>query len=226
MMVAKKYFFFQKLRWLKSQGVLRWNKIRLYLRSSRQSTRHTAQTIALVDCGAHTGAALRALQFHRAFTAIYAFEPNPKLFPILKANTAKLAKSYMLRLYDAAVWVHSDGVDLYLGDPDSSTLLPGKAPNPGSQIPIDYRNPIRVKSVAFSDWIRTTFQRGDIVIVKMDVEGAEYAVLDQMLQEDTLQYIEELYVEWHADRIASVPQDVHVRIKSAVADRTKLRAWQ
>jgi len=181
--------------------------------------------IALVDCGAHIGSSIKVLQFRRAFTSIYAFEPNPVLFPVLQANLSSLANLYELHLYDAAVWIHSTGVDLYLGHPESSTLIPGKRAHPRYGVPIDYQRPVHVKSIGLSQWIHATFGIGDTVILKMDIEGAEYEVLDQMLQEDTLRYIDELYVEWHVDRLLSISQDVHARIKREVANRTALRPW-
>jgi FkbM family methyltransferase len=53
----------------------------------------------------------------------------------------------------------------------------------------------RVRCFDFSRW----FAAHGPAVVKMDVEGAEYTILDRMLKDGTDKLIEELVVEWHGD---------------------------
>ncbi len=48
----------------------------------------------------------------------------------------------------------------------------------------------------FSAWLATL--PGDVV-VKMDIEGSEYELLDRMLEDGTAGKVKELLVEWHGD---------------------------
>ena len=37
----------------------------------------------------------------------------------------------------------------------------------------------------------------DKLIIKMDIEGSEFDVLERLIETDTLKYITEIYIEWH-----------------------------
>ena len=56
---------------------------------------------------------------------------------------------------------------------------------------------ITVDSVDLSSWIVSNFSREDHIILKMDIEGAEYEILKKMFVDDTIKYINELWIEWH-----------------------------
>jgi hypothetical protein len=52
----------------------------------------------------------------------------------------------------------------------------------------------------FSRWLsdlRTSHPRPDVIVVKMDIEGAEVPVLQKMIEDGTDALIDELLVEWH-----------------------------
>ena len=65
---------------------------------------------------------------------------------------------------------------------------------------IDYSNPVAVECVDFSDWLKNHFNRNDYIIVKMDVEGAEYAILSKMIRDDTIDFVNEFYIEFHTGK--------------------------
>lgn len=48
----------------------------------------------------------------------------------------------------------------------------------------------------FSSWLR---ELAEPVVLKMDVEGAEYDLLEQIIDDGADVFIEELVVEWHDD---------------------------
>ena len=41
----------------------------------------------------------------------------------------------------------------------------------------------------------------------MDIEGAEYEVLKKMIGEDTINYVDKLYVEFHGKRVFKTRED-------------------
>ena len=49
----------------------------------------------------------------------------------------------------------------------------------------------------FSSFIKEKFNEKDLIVVKMDIEGAEYPVLEKMITDDSLKFIKHLFVEWH-----------------------------
>jgi len=54
-----------------------------------------------------------------------------------------------------------------------------------------------VECIDFSRWVLDNFKEDDHIIVKMDIEGAEFRVLVKMIHDGSINYINELYVEWH-----------------------------
>ena len=48
-----------------------------------------------------------------------------------------------------------------------------------------------------SDFISENFSVDDYVILKLDVEGAEYSILKNLLDKNKMSYINEIYLEWH-----------------------------
>jgi FkbM family methyltransferase len=55
-----------------------------------------------------------------------------------------------------------------------------------------------VPSINFSDFLARNFRPEDTVIVRCDIEGAEYEVLKSLIVAGTARLIDYLDVEWHA----------------------------
>jgi FkbM family methyltransferase len=60
-----------------------------------------------------------------------------------------------------------------------------------------FKNSHNVECFDFSNFILKNFSKDDFIVVKLDIEGAEYPVLEKMIKDDSLSYINVLYVEWH-----------------------------
>lgn len=54
-----------------------------------------------------------------------------------------------------------------------------------------------VECVDLSNWIRSNFSKDDFIVLKLDIEGGEFDVLEHMAQTDTFSLINVLIVEWH-----------------------------
>ena len=54
-----------------------------------------------------------------------------------------------------------------------------------------------VQVIDFPTWLATNFKAEDIVVIKMDVEGAEFDILAKMLQTDLVSLIDLLLLECH-----------------------------
>ena len=57
-------------------------------------------------------------------------------------------------------------------------------------------NPRTVKTINFSDFL-LNFDEDDYIVVKLDIEGAEYEVIESILDSGTITRINELFIEWH-----------------------------
>lgn len=141
-----------------------------------------------IDCGAYNGNSVR--KFSSSFNdfEIFSFEPNSLL-----AHHHKNLKSTLIQ---SAVWIKNEFVDFYIDekDFDGSSVYSHK-------INIVGNKKIKVPAVDFSQWVRKEFQKNDFIVLKMDIEGAEYEVLTKMIKDGTIEYINELFIEFHWDRI-------------------------
>lgn len=54
-----------------------------------------------------------------------------------------------------------------------------------------------VGCIDFAQWLQTNVSATDTVIVKMDIEGSEYGILDKLIDTGAIYLIDHLFVEWH-----------------------------
>jgi len=146
-----------------------------------------------IDGGAHLGETILHLEKSKLYSKhhweIFSFEANPNLIPYIpkRPNVVVLSK---------AIWIDDNGIDFYLAKhTESSSILKNKKTGELSKIPI------RVESVDFGQWLKRNFNQKDFILVKFDIEGAEYEVLNKMLLDGTIRFIDELYIEFHNTRV-------------------------
>lgn len=144
-----------------------------------------------IDCGAHLGKV--SLEFNKKNSnyEFFLFEVNPELLP----NLRKICKSNNnFKLIEKAVWIFDGKLSFYFGkNPKGSSILSKK-------INLDNRN-IEVDCLDFSKWIIDNFHKDDYIYMKCDIEGAEFDVLEKMIDTGAIDYIDELKVEFHLGKI-------------------------
>ncbi len=148
-----------------------------------------------IDCGAHCGESiLTAKQRFGINTHVISFEPIPylanQLTEIHKDNDT-------VQIVNACVWINDEIEKIYVSTQitDGSSLLGSKVND------LDEKVYIEVPCVDLSKWIQETFTSNDYVILKLDIEGAEYEVLNKMIEDGSIKLIKELWGEHHIDRM-------------------------
>jgi FkbM family methyltransferase len=125
---------------------------------------------------------------------IYAFEPNP----VLENQSIINAKKNKYYFKPWAAWIYDGKIDMAIDGtktPMGSTVMPSK-------VAIWDKFPhVRVECFNFSKWLADNFTPDDQVIIKMDIEGAEYPVLKKMIEEDTISLASYLFVEFHPNKV-------------------------
>ena len=162
-----------------------------------------------LDCGAHKATSIK--KFREEYPnadeyEIISFECNPKFKKILENIND-------ITFHNKAVWVENNKIKFYLGHGSSSSLIYGK-----TRGNLDFDNPIEVDCIDLSKWITENFDKDDYIILKMDVEGAEYKVLEKMIDEDTINYVDKLYVEFHGMRVFKTREDTK-KIRTEIRGR-------
>lgn len=178
-----------------------------------------------IDCGTNLGVVLNRFINELPDHDFYAFEPNKELHPSIQEQIAQAPPPRHIEVSDSAVWTHDGTIDLFLGHHESSTVMPGKRVPPMYDQQIDYSTPVSVPATDFSAWLRHTITPDDHVVVKMDIEGAEYPVLSKLLADGTINLISVLYIEWHFDRFPAMNQADHDRLFKAVSECVDVREW-
>lgn len=149
------------------------------------------------------------------------FEPNPKFY-----NSYDNANMMLIK---KAVWIEDTTLPFYVSKDEqeiASSLLQEKLCKVNRQkIPYFKTEPIIVECIDFSKWLRETIKPYCKVTLKLDIEGAEYAVINKMLIENTISLVNELYVEFHLDTLMN-KKDEHSALMSALADKKiTVKSW-
>jgi FkbM family methyltransferase len=175
-----------------------------------------------IDCGAHCGESiLTAKQRFGVNTHVISFEPIPYLANQLKEIHEN---NNTVQILNAAVWINDDIKKIYVSTDitDGSSLL-GKSINN-----LDESVYINVPCVDLSKWLLETFTEQDYVILKLDIEGAEYEVLNKMINDGSIKLIKELHGEWHDNKISDAHTlELSKKIYKYLDDNNiKLNVWE
>ena len=201
-----------------------------------------------LDCGTNLGQGL--LQFidkkiiDNTF-AIYCFEPNPHAIEFSKNRfDQEKYKNYSLIFNEVALWTEDckknltiesfDGeyICQHTGEHLGYDLKSGGATNimddewnkPNYIDDKDLDKSIQVNCIDFSNYLKKNFTKDDYVICKMDIEGAEYDVLGKLIDDNTIDLIDEIYIEWHNHLLKS-NYDTQLFIDELKKRNIKVESW-
>ncbi|WP_207477534.1 FkbM family methyltransferase [Arenibaculum pallidiluteum] len=178
-----------------------------------------------IDLGANHGVVTEKFGREHPDFELFTFEPNQALRNDIAAVAQKLGRNIVH--HSAAAWIRDGQISFFQSNEDvASTIVSGKREHPQygfSQI--DYSKHVTVPCVDISRWIVSAFTANDFIVLKMDIEGAEYAVLTKMIFDGSLGMVRELICEWHYDRYPHMTPEEHVMIRNKAAQICKLVDW-
>jgi FkbM family methyltransferase len=148
-----------------------------------------------IDCGANMGQSID--HFNTMYSdsdeyEIYSFEGNLKLTVEIEKKYKNLVSGGKLKIYNKVVWIHDGKLKFYISSGDT---LGSSTNNHKWNVRDD--NFEMVESINLSKWIKTNFDKNDIIVLKMDIEGGEYEVIPHMLKTGVIDYINKFYFEGH-----------------------------
>jgi len=116
---------------------------------------------------------------------IFCFEPNLLL--------ERYYKNKNLNHIQSAAWIQDGEIDFKF-DIDSknygSTAILTKKTG-------KFKNVVKVPSVDISNWIKSNFSKDDHIIMKCDIEGAEYYLIPHLHKTDALSFLDVFILETH-----------------------------
>jgi FkbM family methyltransferase len=166
-----------------------------------------------VDCGANVGRF--TLPLAQSGATVYAFEPNPDAFAQLSRDLAGFDN---VRLHQKAVAETAGTVKLYLhefaeDDPvkwsTGSSLLAFKGN-------VRENTFVTVEVIDFVAFLQELDR--PVALLKMDIEGAEVAVLERLLESGLQDRVEQAFVEVHDRKIPELAERTD-RLRALLRER-------
>ena len=144
------------------------------------------------DCGANTGQTFEWFLLPGQFTRhhIVCFEPSPRNLSALAETCRAMNDRFSsVRIVPAA-----------LGRPGLQRFYEGKTPMGDSLLTERASHTslqIEVPTISLADYLHTHTTPDDDVQIKLDVEGAEADVLEDLLDRGPVERVRRILVEWH-----------------------------
>jgi FkbM family methyltransferase len=143
-----------------------------------------------IDGGAHLGETVAAFEKSKLFRKhpwkVVSFEPNPEL-------VQRIPPRPYLTVMSRAIWDTDAEIEFHfspLNTPGGSVVA--------TFVPQPEMKAVKVQAIDFGRWLKQNYRKDDVIYVKMDIEGAEYPVLEKMLRDGSMTYVDKLYIEFHA----------------------------
>jgi FkbM family methyltransferase len=180
-----------------------------------------------IDCGGNKGQGLR--QFIGMFNIdssweVESYEPNPDCE--LEKNVSEYD---FVKPFTKAVWTHDGKISFSktITNQRSNFESVGSSVNGLNWYDTKYfdQEVIEVDCVDISS-ILGRYSSEDFIVVKLDIEGAEFEVVRKMLSDGSIKKIDELYVEWHTCHVESETEESEKELKEKIESfGVKLHSW-
>lgn len=190
-----------------------------------------------IDCGTHFGQGLDIFMKRYEIDPnwlVFSFEANPITFQINQENNSIDCVYY----FNAAIGSVDGDVEINVESPPGegetgmgSSIITLTDWNPqDGKLKDNFKTKYRVPIVDIARFIQEYVDFGDFLVIKMDIEGAEYDCLEKLLDSGEIKKISSLSVEWHSHYFKSSAammereQKIRHRIKSE-APHLILEEW-
>lgn len=178
----------------------------------------TGERGLFIDCGGYDGcSAIKFMLQNPQFDSI-TFEPNPALWPHYADVPTTLIKK--------AAYTHSGSVTFTIDetDADGSSLVESKKIDWHGKVANEECPKIEVSCVDISQLVRKAATQYQKIVLKLDIEGAEYDVLEKLLKEDLIKHLTSIYAEFHWQK-CGFSESRHNELISALQQQTQVAEW-
>jgi protein YibB len=180
-----------------------WPRALKYLQKNKKMSKK------FFDCGTHL---FQGFQHFSELYSIdntwecYCFEANPITYKFSeKIRNELLEKGYNISHFNSAVSNKEEMLKINCAqDGESFTNQGSNILREPPERDIVYgghfnydKEEIQVKGINFADFLKNNTDPEDFVIIKMDIEGAEFDVLDSLIDSGVFKNINKIYVEFH-----------------------------
>jgi FkbM family methyltransferase len=126
-------------------------------------------------------------------------EPNPNCMKVVQDKFKDIEN---IDFIQKAIWTKEDKLNFFglVEDDRGNTSTGGSVveSHASSWYASDKEQALEVDAFSFSNLLKEKSQKYDTIIVKMDIESAEYEVLKDLIEKDSITCIDHLFVEFHS----------------------------
>jgi FkbM family methyltransferase len=167
-----------------------------------------------IDGGAHRGESITAFCDYYSDSEeyeIFSFEPSQSQMVkscIKESISQNIKRAKEITFFNKALWTKDCGKIFYdraifdQSQSESSTLIPTMVTitDPETNETKIIGAPLTVDCIDLGSWIKENFNKEDHIILKIDIEGAEYDILHKMATDGSIEYVNKLFCEIHGSK--------------------------
>ena len=160
----------------------------------------------LLDLGTHFGQGLNQfiniLKIDESWD-IYSFEANPVTFKMFNGADVYKNSIFNIQFLNQAVSTKNGKTIINVETPPNegetgmgSSIIPLSDWNPwNDSLRQNFKSKYEIDSINFSEFTRSLGEAE--IYCKMDIEGAEFDVLEKMINDNSINFIKEIWIEFH-----------------------------
>lgn len=150
----------------------------------------TDRSIQVIDCGANIGLSLLYIKLRAPKAHVLCFEPNPSAVAVLKQNILANNWNDEVKVFPYALGKEKGAAEFFVENKEATSSGGGIA---------NYQkdNSRGLTSYTVEVDILSHYIDNDVDFLKMDIEGPEFDVLEELAVHHMLQHVSSLQLEYH-----------------------------
>lgn len=178
----------------------------------------TNETGIFIDCGGYDGCSSIKFMINNPQFDCVTFEPNPTLWEYYKEVPTQLFKK--------AAYTYNGEIKFTLDnlDEDGSSIIKNKRIDFTGRVKNSAFPSIKAECIDITEFIQGCKDKYNHIVLKMDIEGAEYDILDKLIEKDLVKVIDKLYCEFHWHK-CGISKRRHDEILKKVEETTPVLDW-
>ena len=140
-----------------------------------------------IDCGFYKGVSIEFFKKTKEYSKDFIFYGFDASFQDINNKSVIFSNN--------AVWIYDGTIDFY-----KSGRQMGRCNGIFSNQRAKKEKIVTVPCIDFGKWIKNNFNIDDFIVLKMDIEGGEFDVLQSMINDGSINFVNIAYVEFHHKR--------------------------
>ena len=150
----------------------------------------TNKPILVIDCGANIGVSLLYIKTRAPYARVICFEPNPAARAVLEKNIEKNGWVGEVNVFPYALGKAKGTVDFFVDVADETS-------SGGSVAHFLKKKNQKFNSYTVEVDTLSGYIDGHVDFLKIDIEGSEFDVLEELASRQKLQHIAAIQLEYH-----------------------------